>query len=227
MSTILISWGSREKCDHLHHQDLSLCVKVHTIGILDCSPSPDCSQLISWSRQINKVIKLTNMDELQRSGWWRRKTLPWSGRRDRSTIFIVDDYVCYPQFAGSGSLSGVNNSIRGDLIFLWSAVWGGCVLRSFYRRVLVHNNEPLADQGTHQWVICMEWHVRWQTLQFKGFLNRSCRPESKSKYLNLTKMTFWARYSAKSLQKDNPKQPKTTPKYSEIWILGLAPYIGT
>ena len=36
-------------------------------------------------------------------------------------------------------------------------------------------------------------------------------------------MTFWARYSAKILQKDNPKQPRTTPKKSEIWILGFSP----
>ena len=37
-------------------------------------------------------------------------------------------------------------------------------------------------------------------------------------------MTFWARFSRKSLRKDNPEQPRATPKFSEILILGFSPY---
>ena len=52
--------------------------------------------------------------------------------------------------------ASASNSIWGDLFSLWGDVWGDCVLISSYRRVLVHNDDPLTGQGTHQRVICME-----------------------------------------------------------------------
>ena len=42
------------------------------------------------------------------------------------------------------------------LFSFWGDVWGDCILGSSYRRSLVHNDDPLTDQGTHQRVICME-----------------------------------------------------------------------